>query len=66
MDDYKENVFPGKLNKNITWDFQNGYWEDNYAEFVKEKILEDEDLVEEQEEWEIALGTKDKKLVEED
>jgi len=36
MEHYKNEVFPGKINKNVKWEFQNGYWEENYAEFVKQ------------------------------
>jgi len=34
MEDYKQNVFPGKVNNNITWEFQNEYWEKDYRKFV--------------------------------
>lgn len=56
MEDYKQNVFAGQVKGYIRWEFQNEYWEKNYAEFVKNQDEGNLELFEETEEWEIALG----------
>ena len=34
MEHYKHEVFPGKVNNNVEWEFQNEHWETDYRKFM--------------------------------